>query len=116
MLLLSIKTVDFRTIIEHCVCYHNSDVLKYRQLILDADTGCFKYLTQIHEGIVPKQLENDGKKIKVNNDKVFVLDRTSKKKKLNTPMKAKDCARSLCFDIEMSSDEELNEPEPDPEP
>ena len=52
---------------------------------------------------------SSSKKVQVNNDKVFVLDKTSKKKKLNTPMKAKDCARSLCFDTSMSSDDYNNE-------
>ena len=75
-----LKQPTLDTIIEHCVCCHKSNVLQYRQLILNADTGCFKYLAQIHEGIVPKQLEENGKKLQVNNDKVFILDRTSKKK------------------------------------
>ena len=41
---------------------------------MDANTGNFKYLTHIHEGIVPKKLDKNGKKVQVNNDEVFVSD------------------------------------------
>jgi hypothetical protein len=42
--------------IEHCKLSHGEETLKYRQLVLDENTGIQRYQTKIHEGVVPSNL------------------------------------------------------------
>jgi hypothetical protein len=45
-----------QSIIEHCKLSHGEETLKYRQLVLDENTGIQRYQTKIHEGVVPSNL------------------------------------------------------------
>jgi hypothetical protein len=76
-----------QSIIEHCKLSHGEKTLKYRQLILDENTGIQRYQTKIHEGVVPSNLTNYGKCITVNDGLTYILDKESRRKKLNTPVK-----------------------------
>jgi hypothetical protein len=40
-------------LIEQCKLSHGEETLKYRQLILDENTGIQRYPKKIHEGVVP---------------------------------------------------------------
>jgi N12 class adenine-specific DNA methylase len=55
-----------QSIIEHCKLSHGEETLKYRQLVLDENTGIQIYQTKIHEGVVPSNLTKYGKCITVN--------------------------------------------------
>ena len=55
-----------QSIIEHCKLLHGEETLKYRQLILDENTGIQRYPKKIHEGVVPSNLTKYGKCITVN--------------------------------------------------
>ena len=70
---------------------HGEETLKYRQLVLDENTGIQRYHTKIHEGVVPSNLTKYGKCITVNDGLTYILDNESNKKKLNTPVKENFC-------------------------
>jgi hypothetical protein len=86
-----IKESPLQSIIEHCKLSHGEETLKYRQLVLDENTGIQRYQTQIHEGVVPSNLTKYGKCITVNDGLTYILDKESNKKKLNTPVKENFC-------------------------
>ena len=90
------KTSSLTGIVEHCISIHGNIELKYRTLISDQEDGKEKYLSKLHEGIVPDNLEEIGKRIEVRGELVYLLDERSKKKKLNTPIKLPDRRRRLC--------------------
>ena len=79
------KESPLQSIIEHCKLSHGEETLKYRQLVLDENTGIQRYQTKIHEGVVPSNLTKYGKCITVNDGLTYILDKESNKKKLNTP-------------------------------
>ena len=86
-----IKESPLQSIIEHCKLSHGEEILKYRQLVLDENTGIQRYQTKIHEGVVPSNLTKYGKCITVNDGLTYILDKESNKKKLNTPVKENFC-------------------------
>jgi hypothetical protein len=86
-----IKESSLQSIIEHCKLSHGEETLKYRQLILDENTGIQRYQTKIHEGVVPSNLTKYGKCITVNDGLAYILDKESKRKKLNTPVRENFC-------------------------
>jgi RecJ-like exonuclease len=81
-----IKESPLQSIIEHCKLSHGEATLKYRQLVLDENTGIQRYQTKIYEGVVPSNLTKYGKFITVNDGLTCILDKESNKKKLNTPV------------------------------
>ena len=83
------KTDEYSEIVEHCVKGHKCQTLKYRELILQSETGLLKYQSKSHEGIIPIRLENEGKTIEVRGSQTFITRTTPKRKKLNTPVKDK---------------------------
>ena len=85
-----LKFGDPESAISHCSSNHDTELLRYRQLVLCSDSGHMKYQTKLHEGLVPRQLHDVGKVIQVRNEEVFVYDSKLKKKKLNTPVKGKE--------------------------
>ena len=86
-----IKESPLQSIIEHCKLSHGEETLKYRQLILDENTEIQRYQTKIHEGVVPSNLTKYGKCITINDGLTYILDKESKRKKLNTPVKENFC-------------------------
>ena len=93
------KFGDPESAISHCSGNHDTELLRYRQLVLCLDSGHMKftYQTKLHEGLVPRQLHDVGKVIQVWNEEVFVYDSKLKKKKLNTPVKGKEHSCSFIF-------------------
>lgn len=83
-------------IVTHCQDEHGQNVLKYRQLMLDENSGKQYYQTKIHEGIIPFHIELSGKSICIQNSLVYVCDNISKRKRLNTPIK-ENCRKHLEF-------------------
>ena len=67
-------------IVDHCIDSHSKNTLKYRELELDERPGKLRYQTQIHAGVIPSNIENDGKTIIVSKDLVFLRDNGSKQK------------------------------------
>jgi hypothetical protein len=63
----------------------------FKVLILDENTGIQRYQTKIHEGVVPSNLTKYGKCITVNDGLIYILDKESKRKRLNTPVKENFC-------------------------
>lgn len=55
-------------IVDHCIDSHSKNTLKYRELELDERSGKLRYQTQIHAGVIPSNIENDGKTIIVSKD------------------------------------------------
>ena len=53
--------------------------------------GIQRYQTKIHEGVVPSNLTKYDKCITVNDGLTYILDKESKRKKLNTPVKENVC-------------------------
>ena len=92
-----LKFGDLETIINHCTTKHDTELLRYRQLVLCPESGHMKYQSKLHEGLVPRQLHDEGKVIQVRNEEVFIYDSKLKKKKLNTPVKGKEVRRALSF-------------------
>jgi hypothetical protein len=86
-----IKERPLQSIIEHCKLLHGEEILKYRQLVLDENTGIQRYQTKMHEGVVPSNLTKYGKCSTVNDGLTYILDKESNKKKLNTPVKENFC-------------------------
>jgi hypothetical protein len=70
-----IKESSLQSIIEHCKLSHGEETFKYRQLVLDENTGIQRYQTKI-----PSNLTNYGKCITVNDGLTYILDKESKKK------------------------------------
>ena len=91
------KFGDPESAINHCSNNHDTELLRYRHLVLCPDSGHMKYQTKLHEGLVPRQLHDVGKVIQVRNEEVFVYDSKLKKKKLNTPVKEKGHSCSFIF-------------------
>ena len=80
-----------QSIIEYCKLSHGEETLKYRQQVLDENTGIQRYQTKIHKGVVPSNLTKYGKCITVNDGLTYILEKESKKKKLNIPVKENFC-------------------------
>ena len=80
-----IKESSLQNIIEQCKLSHGEETLKYRQLILDENPEIQRYQTKIHEGVV------SCKCITINDGLTYILDKESKRKKLNTPVKENFC-------------------------
>ena len=80
-----------QSIIEYCKLSHGEETLKYRQQVLDENTGIQRYQTKIHKGVVPSNLTKYGKCITVNDGLTYILEKESKRKKLNTPVKENFC-------------------------
>ena len=80
-------TDDHAEIIDHSVCVHPSERLKYRQLILDDTSGKFMYQTKSHVGIIPGELLKEGKTVVAVGNRGVSIQTLSKRKKLNTPAK-----------------------------
>ncbi|KAH3810037.1 hypothetical protein DPMN_138419 [Dreissena polymorpha] len=74
------KTDEYSEIVEHCVKGHKCQTLKYRELILQGETGLLKYQSKSHEGIIPIRLENEGKTIEVRGSQTFITRTTPKRK------------------------------------
>ena len=83
--------------------------MKYRKLVSDDLTGICRYQTQTHEGVVPLKIKESGKSIALSGESRIIIkdERISKKKTLNTPIKAAENK-----DIESSDDtsDELEQP------
>ena len=92
-----LKFGDPDSAISHCSSNHDTELLRYGQLVLCPDSGHMKYQTKLHEGLVPRQLHDVGKVIQVRNEEVFVYDSKFKKKNLNTPVKGKGKEHSCSF-------------------
>ena len=60
-----LKFGDPDSAITHCSSNHDTELLRYRQLVLCPDSGHMKYQTKLQEGLVPRQLHNLGKVIQV---------------------------------------------------
>jgi hypothetical protein len=56
VLLLWNKRKSLAEYYEHCKLSHGEETLKYRQLVLDENTGIQRYQTKIHDGVVPSNL------------------------------------------------------------
>ena len=54
------------------------------ELVLNDQAGMHKYLTKVHESIIPREIENIGKSIEVGGSQVYNLDKRSKMRKFNT--------------------------------
>ena len=92
-----LKFGDLESAISHCSSNHDTEVLRYRQLVLCPDSGHMKYQTKLHEGLVPRQLHDVGKVIQVQNEEVFVYDSKLKKKNLIHLLKGKNTRAVLFF-------------------
>ena len=99
MLLLSFEVwrPGMQSAISHCSSNHDTELLRYRQLVLYPDSGHMKYQTKLHKGLVPRQLHYVGKVIQVRNEEMFVYDSKLKKKKLNIPVIGKEHSCSFIF-------------------
>ena len=84
--------------VKHCVENLTNHVLRYRKLLMDGKSGMLKYQTGSHDDIISFILNGRGKSVHVQDDKVFVCDTDSKrKKKLNTQVKEHH-RRNIVFD------------------
>ena len=92
-----LKFGDPKSVISHCSSYHDTELLRYRQLVLCPDSGHIMYQTKLREGLVPRQLHDVGKVIQVRKEEVFVYDSKLKKNKLNTPVKGKEHSCNFNF-------------------
>ena len=72
-----IKESPLQSIIQHCKLSHGEETLKYRQLVLDENTGIQRYQTKIHEGVVPSNLTKYGKCITINDGLTYIPDKES---------------------------------------
>ena len=66
---------------KHCVENLTNHVLRYRKLLMDDKSGMMKYQTGSHCDIISFILNGRGKSVHVQDDKVFVCDTDSKRKK-----------------------------------
>ena len=83
--------------ISHSTSNYDTELLRYRHLVVCPDLGNMKYKTKLHEGLVSRQLNDVGKVIQVRNEEVFVYDSKFKKKKNDTPVKEKEHSCSFIF-------------------
>jgi hypothetical protein len=79
--------------------------LRYRKLVLHEQTGQWRYQPKLHERIVPSDpvLKLTGRLLGSEMENTFVLNENTKKRKLNTPIKAKDVRRCLSFSVDDTS-------------
>ena len=91
------KFGDPESAISHCSSNHDTELLRYRNLVLCPESGHMKYQTKLHEGLVPRQFHDVRKVIQVRNEEVFVYDSKLKKKKRNTPVTGKEHSCSSIF-------------------
>ena len=63
-----------QSIIEYCKLSHGEETLKYRQQVLDENTGIQRYQTKIHKGVVPSNLTKYGKCITVNDGLTYIAE------------------------------------------
>ena len=96
-------------IIDHSTSQHENVPLRYRELVLDDQSGKMRHLTKHHNGIIPFELKQSGREIVVLEDQTYILDTKNKKKKLNTPVKVKDSRRKLELNDENNNNNEENE-------
>ena len=75
------KCATLADVVKHCVENHTNHVLRYRKLLMDDKSGMMKYQTGSHDGIIPSISNGHGKSVHVQDDKVFVCDIDSKRKK-----------------------------------
>jgi hypothetical protein len=70
-------------------------------LVLNENTTIQRYQTKIHEGVVPSNLTKYGKCTTVNDGLIYILDKESKRKKLNTPVKENFCKVHLPYLVKL---------------
>ena len=75
------KYATIADVVKHCVENHTNHVLRYRKLLMDDKSGMMKYQTGSDDGIIPSLSNGHGKSVHVQDDKVFVCDTDSKRKK-----------------------------------
>ena len=75
------KYATLADLVKHCVENLTNHVLRYRKLLMDGKSGMMKYQTGSHDGIMSFILNGRGKSVHVQDDKVFVCDTDSKRKK-----------------------------------
>ena len=75
------KCATLADVVKHCVDNYANHVLRYRKLLMDDKSEMMKYKTGSNDGILPSILNGHGKSVHVQDDKVFVCDTDSKRKK-----------------------------------
>ena len=75
------KYATLADVVKHCVENLTNHVLRYRKLLMDDKSGMMKYQTGSHDDIISFILNGRGKSVHVQDDKVFVCDTDSKRKK-----------------------------------
>ena len=75
------KYATLTDVVKHCVENLTNHVLRYRKLLMDDKSGMMKYQTGSHDDIISFILNGRGKSVHVQDDKVFVCDTDSKRKK-----------------------------------
>ena len=75
------KYATLADVVKHCVENLTNHVLRYRKLLMDDKSGMTKYQTGSHDCIISFILNGRGKSVQ--DDKVFVCDTDSKRKKAN---------------------------------
>ena len=76
------KYATLADVVKHCVENLTNHVLRYSwKLLMDDKSGMMKYQTGSHDGIMSFILNGRGKSVHVEDDKVFVCDTDSKRKK-----------------------------------
>ena len=83
--------------VKHCVENLTNHVLRYRKLLMDDKSGMMKYQTGSHDDIISFILNGRGKSVHVQDDKVFVCDTDSNRKKLNKQVNEHH-RRNIVFD------------------
>ena len=68
-------------VVKHCVENLINHVLRHRKLLMDDKSGMMKYQTGSHDGIISFILNARRKSVHFQDDKVFVCDTDSKRKK-----------------------------------
>ena len=92
------KYATLADVVKHCIENLTNHVLRYRKLLMDGKLGMMKYQTGSHDGIISFIFNGRGKSVHVHDDKVFVCDTESnRKKKLNTQVKEHH-RRNIVFD------------------
>ena len=75
------KYATLADVVKHCIENLTNHVLRYRKLLMDGKLGMMKYQTGSHDGIISFILNGRGKSVHVHDDKVFVCDTESNRKK-----------------------------------
>ena len=75
------KYATLADLVKHCVENLTNHVLRYRKLLMDGKSGMMKYQTGSHDGIISFILNGRGKSVHFQDNKVFVCDTDSKRKK-----------------------------------